>query len=97
MRVVLLELANAREPAECARNLIAMQHILRRVANGQLAIGVLGVRVKQVVRWTVHRLQREVVFTRFVSSTRNMFSRYLPQWPDNSHSVLLNISGVFTC
>jgi hypothetical protein len=31
-----------------------------------------------------------------VSRTRNMFSRYLPQWPEVSQSRLLNNSGVFT-
>ena len=43
-----------------------MQHVVRAVAKRQLAIRVLLRLVQQVVRRTVHRLEREVVLARLV-------------------------------
>src|SRR6185312_14067712 len=66
VRVVLLELTHARESRQRAGDLVAVQHVLRRVANGKLAIAVLPAPVEYVMRRAVHRLEREVVLARLV-------------------------------
>ena len=64
--VVLLELPHAREARQRARELVAMQHVERDVAQRQLAVRVLLRLIQQVVRRAVHRLEREVVLARLV-------------------------------
>ena len=64
--VVLLELADPRQPGQGARHLVPVQHVEGAVADRQLAVGVLPHAVEQVMRGAVHRLEGEVVLPRLL-------------------------------
>ena len=61
VRVVLGELAHAGEASERAGGLVAVEHVLRVIAQREVAVRLLGEAVVQVVRRAVHRLERAVV------------------------------------
>ncbi len=108
VRVVLRELADPHDAVQRAVRLVAVAAAELGHAQRQLAIAGDALLEDQHVGRAVHRLQRHplgvVADTSGPSSSvlgtssgmTNMFSRYLPQWPDFSHWRASITCGVLT-
>jgi hypothetical protein len=107
MRVVLRELAHPHDAVQRAVRLVPVAHAIFRHADRQVAVAGDALLEDQHVRRAVHRLERHqvagagqhrrvLVVEGISSGTTNMFSRYLPQWPDRSHCRASISCGVLT-